>query len=87
MSTKVVSSIINVGTSYEYVDNGEPMRGGMKDVYFSPDKTYVVAFYRSKLDFNAKERLRLIVTRYKMISLAGKAVISGKRSIAGLTMW
>lgn len=65
MSTKVVSSIINVGTSYEYVDNGEPMRGGMKDVYFSPDKTYVVAFYRSKLDFNAKERLRLIVTRYK----------------------
>jgi hypothetical protein len=31
----------------------------MKDVYFSPDRKYVVAFYRKKLDFNQKERVRL----------------------------
>ena len=57
MSTKTVSSIINTGKTYQYVDNGEPMRGGMKDVYFSPDKSYVVAFYRDPQDFNSKERL------------------------------
>lgn len=65
MTTKTVTSIINVGKTYQFVDNGEPMRGGMKDVFFSPDKSYVVAFYRDKQDFNSKERLRLIVTQYK----------------------
>lgn len=65
MSTRTVSSIITTGKIYQYVDNGEPMRGGMKDVYFSPDKTYVVAFYRSKLDFNQKERVNKIATIYR----------------------
>jgi serine/threonine protein kinase len=64
MSTKTVNSIINPGKTYQYKDNGEPMRGGMKDVYFSPDKSYVVAFYRASQDFNSKERLKRIVTRY-----------------------
>lgn len=64
MSTKSVNSIITQGKTYQYVDNGEPMRGGMKDVYFSPDKSYVVAFYRDQQDFNAKERLKRIVTTY-----------------------
>lgn len=40
------------------------MRGGMKDVYFSPDKSYVVAFYRDPQDFNSRERLKKIVTQY-----------------------
>ncbi len=64
MSTKTVTSIITAGKTYQYVDNGEPMRGGMKDVYFSPDKSYVVAFYRATPDFNSKERLKKIVTQY-----------------------
>ena len=64
MSTKIVSSIITNGRTYQYVDTGEPMRGGMKDVYFSPDKSYVVAFYRDIQDYNAKERLIKIVTQY-----------------------
>lgn len=64
MSTKTVNSIINSGKSYQFVDNGEPMRGGMKDVFFSPDKSYVVAFYRDTQDFNSKERLKKIVTQY-----------------------
>ncbi|HEY8956396.1 helix-hairpin-helix domain-containing protein [Chitinophaga sp.] len=64
MSTKTVNSVINAGKSYQYVDNGEPMRGGMKDVYFSPDKSYVVAFYRDAQDFASRERLRKIVTDY-----------------------
>jgi len=64
MSTKTVTSIISAGKTYQYVDNGEPMRGGMKDVYFSPDKSYVVAIYRDKQDFNSRERLKRIVTTY-----------------------
>ena len=64
MSTKTVSSIIKASKTYQYVDNGEPMRGGMKDVYFSPDKSYVVAFYRDPQDFNSKERIKKIATQY-----------------------
>jgi serine/threonine protein kinase len=65
MSVKTVTSLLDKNCQYQYVDNGEPMRGGMKDVYFSPDKKYVVAFYRTKLDYTSKERLTLIVTKYK----------------------
>ncbi len=65
MNVKNINSILNSNRKYKYVDDGNPMRGGMKDVYFSPDRSYVVAFYRKPLDFNSKERLRLIVTTYK----------------------
>lgn len=64
MAVKVVNSIINPGKTYQYIDNGDPMKGGMKDVYFSPDKSYVVAIYRTDPDYNSKERLRKIVTQY-----------------------
>ena len=37
----------------------------MKDVYFSPDKSYVVAFFRDKQDFNAKDRLQNITGKYR----------------------
>lgn len=48
------------GAPVEFMDNmiGQ---GGMKDVYFAPDKSYVVAFFRNTQDFNAKERLTNIV--------------------------
>ena len=39
--------------------------GTMKDVYFSPDKKYVVGFYREKLDATAKDRLNSIVGVYR----------------------
>lgn len=64
MAIKNVTSIINPGKNYQFVDTGEPIRGGMKDVYFSPDKTYVVAFYRDEQDSNSRERLKRIVTTY-----------------------
>jgi len=52
------------GTQIEFVDKmiGQ---GGMKDVYFSPDKSYVVAFFRTPQDFNAKDRLTNIVGIYR----------------------
>ncbi len=39
--------------------------GTMKDVYFSPDKKYVVAFYRKGLDAKSKDRLNSIVGIYR----------------------
>ena len=52
------------GSPVEFMDDiiGQ---GGMKDVYFAPDKSYVVAFFRSVQDFNAKERLTNIVGVYR----------------------
>ncbi|NDW10511.1 helix-hairpin-helix domain-containing protein [Dysgonomonas sp. 520] len=52
------------GSDVEFVDNiiGS---GGMKDVYFSPDKSYVVGFFRDKQDFNAKDRLENITGIYR----------------------
>lgn len=64
MNVVSVDSELKPGKTYQFVDTGEPMRGGMKDVYFSPDKSYVVALYREKQDFNSKERLIKIVTQY-----------------------
>jgi serine/threonine protein kinase len=66
MQTITLKSILDTTKSYQYVDNGEPMQGGLKDVYFSPDKSYVIGFYRKKLDFNQKERLRQITTNYRV---------------------
>lgn len=39
--------------------------GGMKDVYFAPDKSCVVAFFRAKQDARARERLETIVGYYR----------------------
>jgi serine/threonine protein kinase len=48
------------------------MKGGAKDVYFSPDKKYVVAIFRDKLDYNQKERLKRI-TNYYLPQIQNKA--------------
>ncbi len=52
------------GSLVEFVDNiiGS---GTMKDVYFSPDKSYVVGFFQKKQDANAKDRLENIVGKYR----------------------
>jgi serine/threonine protein kinase len=63
MSTITVSS--TKGKTYQFVDDGSPMQGGMKDVYFAPDKSYVVAFFRDHQDTNSKDRLDNIVNRFR----------------------
>jgi serine/threonine protein kinase len=64
MTTITVNSINDPTKSYQFVDNGDPMRGGVKDVYFSPDRKYVVAIFRDKLDFNQRDRLQKITRQY-----------------------
>ncbi|GKX50282.1 helix-hairpin-helix domain-containing protein [Budvicia aquatica] len=39
--------------------------GAMKDVYFSPDKSYVVAFYKTPQDAQARDRIQMITGRFK----------------------
>ena len=39
--------------------------GAMKDVYFTPDRSQVVAFYRARPDERARERLAMITGRYR----------------------
>src|SRR5687768_2702260 len=63
MSIVTVKSIYNNAT-YQYVDNGEPKSGTKKNVYFSPDRKYVVAIFKDKQDFNQKERLRKIISDF-----------------------
>ncbi|MGH1519317.1 helix-hairpin-helix domain-containing protein [Chryseobacterium sp. JK1] len=62
-STIKVFSVLDAAKSYEYLDES-PIQGGVKDVYFSPDKEYVVAFYRNPLDEGQKERIMRIVSTY-----------------------
>lgn len=40
-------------------------QGGMKDVHWGHNKTYVVAFYRDKQDYNSKERIKNITQTYR----------------------
>lgn len=58
---KIVKAKTLDGQPVEFVDEiiGS---GAMKDVYFSPDKSYVVALYKTKQDFQSQERIREIAT-------------------------
>jgi len=61
---KVVKCKTFDGHEIEFVDDiiGS---GAMKDIYFSPDKSYVVGFYKTKQDVQAKERLQMITGKYR----------------------
>ena len=52
------------GTPFEFV-NEIKGQGGMKDVYFSPDRKYAVAFFRDQQDATAKDRLTSITTIFR----------------------
>lgn len=64
MNIVTVRSVNDRDKTYQFTQTSEPMRGAVKDVYFSPDRSYVVALFRDKLDDNQKERLRRITTQY-----------------------
>ena len=57
--------------------------GAMKDVYFSPDKSYVVAFYRKEQSTNSRERLEMIVGKFAKQLFGGK----GGDNLKNLYCW
>ena len=58
----------NDGSIVEFYDEIKA-QGGVKDVYFSPDKTYVVAFYRKPINANDRERITNIAVSYTHLTL------------------
>ena len=60
---KKVTLTASDGSTIEFFDEIKA-QGGVKDVYFSTDKTYVVAFYRKNLSPAEKDRLSNIVGPY-----------------------
>lgn len=62
--SEIVKLTAKDGSTVEFV-NKDPVQGGVKDVYFSPDKSYVVAFFRKKLDLPGRERIEKIVGKYR----------------------
>jgi serine/threonine protein kinase len=62
-------SIISVkahdGSDVHFDDSKMAGSGGMKDVYFAPDKSYVVAWFRKPQDANSVDRLKNIVGPFR----------------------
>ena len=63
-SDKVITLKAADGSSVEFVDTVIGS-GAMKDVYFTPDRTAVVGFFRNPLDANARDRLAHITGQYR----------------------
>lgn len=64
MSGNIIRLTAHDGTAVEFIDDVKGA-GGLKDCYFSPDRSYAVLFYRDKVDAAGKDRLQSIVGRYK----------------------
>ena len=60
----VVTITARDGSAVEFV-NADARRGAIKDVYFSPDKSYVVAFFRKQPSEKAKIRIEKLVGEYR----------------------
>jgi len=62
--TNIIRLTASDGSAIEFIDEIKAS-GAMKDVYFSPNKRYVVALFRKKNDDALKERLQLITGQYR----------------------
>lgn len=62
--TKIVTLKASDGSTVQFIDEIKA-QGGVKDVMFSPDGGYVVAFFREKADPATRERLLEITGRYR----------------------
>jgi hypothetical protein len=60
----LVKTTATDGTLVEFIFK-DPMQGAMKDVYWHPQKQYVVAFFRKKVDVAGRERIESLVGDYR----------------------
>lgn len=61
---EIISLTASDGSTVQFVDQVKAS-GAMKEVYFAPDRRYVVAFFRNKNDEQLKERLAVISGQYR----------------------
>jgi serine/threonine protein kinase len=52
------------GSPIEFI-NRDPRQGGVKDVYFDPNRQYAVAFFRNPLDQDGRDRVESLVGEYR----------------------
>ena len=64
MTTDIVTLTASDGCTVRFI-NEVKAQGGVKDVMFSPDGDYVVAFFRDKAEPAARDRLLEITGRYR----------------------
>ena len=72
------------GHTYQYVWTDTPSAGAMKEVYFAPDKSYVVAYFKEPQDANAVDRLQNLVGTYRQgifVEIIGKRFIVGPATL------
>ena len=62
--SKIITVTATNGKTYQFVDEIKA-QGGMKDVMFAADKSYVVAFFREAADPATRERLEMIAGQYR----------------------
>ncbi|MDR3323044.1 MAG: kinase [Zoogloeaceae bacterium] len=60
----IITLTASDGSQVQFVDERKAA-GGIKDVFFSPNRDYVVAFYRDPVDVVGRERLNLITGTYR----------------------
>ena len=82
---KVITLTATNGEAIQFVDEIKA-QGGMKDVMFSPNKDYVVAFFREPADLATKERLEMITGTYRERSLIKKVANILKNYSVGLPL-
>ena len=68
--SKVIKATTTDGKQVEFVDTIIGT-GGMKDVYFSPDKSYVVGFIRDSIGWQSNNRQKYSQTKDRLETIAG----------------
>lgn len=61
---RIISLTASDGSTVQFEDEVKAS-GGMKDVYFSPNRDYVVAFFRGTADPATRERVAMIAGTYR----------------------
>lgn len=74
------------GSTVQFVDEVIGS-GAMKDVYFSLDKSYVIGFFRTSQDANAKDRLQNITGIYRDRIFNQPGATIGRNSFVGQQNW
>lgn len=82
----VITLTATNGETIQFVDEVKA-QGGMKDVIFSPNRDYVVAFFREPADAATKERLEMITGTYRERIFNQEGGEYLKNYSAGLLLW